>query len=84
MANEIIFLTNLMYCPLASVGSRSMKIKNSRKAKMAFGKNFDEGSLPWALFFFTQKFSSILWKRPRSVGWELLGKVDMNFSSVLS
>lgn len=51
---------------------------------MAFGKNFDEGSLPWALFFFTQKFSSILWKRPRSVGWELLGKVDMNFSSVLS
>lgn len=46
MANEIISLTNLTYCPLVSVGSRSMKIKNSRKAKMAFGKNFDEGNPP--------------------------------------
>lgn len=69
------------YCPLVSAGSRNMKIKNCRKTKMAFGKNFDEKSPPWVIFFFTQKFSSILWKRPRSVDWELLGKVDIIFFS---
>lgn len=71
----------MKYCLLVSDGSRNMKIKNWRKTKMAFGKSFNEKIPPWVIFFFTQKFSSILWKRPRSVDWELLGKVDIIFFS---
>lgn len=57
-----------------------MRTKNWRGKKQPLKK----GILGSFYFFnLTKKFSSVSWKWLMAVGWELLGKVDMNFYAVL-